>query len=216
MGTSVAFQESKTETIEMQKYLKHQYAKGSENYKWVEAVYADAQKKGYWIIHINHVPWIDMGKNQKFVDSQPMIDLTSKYNVNVLLTASSHNIWRTKPLKKNGTTCPSIALTTKASGANPYCVGNQDNKRYKKSDGLIQAHAGVAGKTLGINLEKYPDACDPNVDGEVKHYLAEGTCTVDAITGIVILKITKKSLHGDFLKTDGNLFEPYSFIIENN
>ena len=93
----------------MQKYLKHQYAVGSENYKWVEAVYADAQKKGYWIIHINHLPWIDMGKNQSFVDSQGMIDLASKYNVNVLLTASSHNIWRTKPLKINETTCPSTA-----------------------------------------------------------------------------------------------------------
>ncbi len=37
-----------------------------------------------------------------------------------------------------------------------------------------------------------------------------------AITGIVTLTITKKSLRGDFLKTDGSLFEPYSFIIENN
>jgi len=216
VATSVAFQESETESTEMQKYLKHQYAVGSDNYKWVEAVYADAQKKGYWIIHINHLPWIDMGKNQSFVDSQGMIDLASKYNVNVLLTASSHNIWRTKPLKINETTCPSISLTTSSSGANPNCVGNQHNKMYKKTDGLIQAHIGVAGKTSALNLEKYPDACDPNADGEVKHYLADGTCVTDAITGIVTLTIKKEYLKGDFLKTDGSLFEPYSFIIKND
>ena len=216
VATSVAFQESNTEPTEMQKYLKFQYAVGSENYKWVEAVYADAQEKGYWIIHINHLPWIDMGKNQSFVDSQGMIDLASKYNVNVLLTASSHNIWRTKPLKINETTCTSIALTNSASGANPNCVGNQNNKIYKKTDGLIQAHVGVAGKTSGLNLEKYPDACDPNTDGEVRHYLANSTCVTDAITGIVTLTIKKEYLSGDFLKTDGSLFEPYSFIIKSH
>ncbi|GHC59324.1 metallophosphoesterase [Ulvibacter litoralis] len=216
VATSVAFQESEMEPTEMQRYLNLQYAEGSENYKWVEAVYADAQKKGYWIIHINHLPWIDMGKNQSFVNSQEMIDLASKYNVNVLLTASSHNIWRTKPLKINETDCSSIALTTSPSGANPNCVGNQDNKMYKKSDGLIQAHVGVAGKTTGLDLKKYPDACDPNADGEVRHYLADGTCVTDAIPGIVTLTIKKKSLSGDFLKVDGSLFDPYSFIIENN
>ncbi|WP_055443355.1 metallophosphoesterase [Lacinutrix himadriensis] len=216
VATSVAFQESESESPEMQKYLKFQYAVGSENYNWVEAVYADAQKKGYWIIHINHLPWIDMGKNQSFVDSQGMIDLAAKYNVNVLLTASSHNIWRTKPLKLNETTCTSIALTTSASGANPNCVGSQNNKMYKKSDGLIQAHVGVAGKTSALNLEKYPDACDPNADGEVKYYLAEDTCVTDAITGIVSLTIKKESLSGDFLKIDGSLFEPYAFVIEND
>ncbi|EDM43988.1 hypothetical protein SCB49_10372 [unidentified eubacterium SCB49] len=215
VATSVAFQESEIEAPEMQKYLAAQYAVGSENYKWVEAVYADAQKKGYWIIHINHLPWIDMGKNQSFVDSQAMIDLASKYEVNVLLTASSHNIWRTKPLKTNKTNCSSIALTTSASGANPNCVGNQNNKMYHKDDGLIQAHVGVAGKTLGLNLEKYPDACDPDTDGEVRHYLADDTCVTDAITGIVTLTIKKEQLSGDFLKVDGSLFEPYSFVIEN-
>lgn len=214
VATSVAFQESKTEPLEVQKYLKSQYAVGSDNYNWVEAVYADAQKKGYWIIHINHLPWIDMGKNQSFKDSQGMIDLASKYNVNVLLTASSHNVWRTKPLKVNKTTCPTIALTTSSSGANPNCVGNQDNKRYKKTDGLIQAHVGVAGKTSAISLKKYPDACDPESDGEVKHYVADNTCVTDAITGVVTLTIEKNYLKGDFVKIDGSLFEPYSFIIE--
>lgn len=216
VATSVAFQESEAEPTEMQKYLKYQYAVGTENYKWVEAVYADAQKKGYWIIHINHLPWIDMGKNQSFVDSQGMIDLASKYNVNVLLTASSHNIWRTKPLKINATTCPSIALTTISSGANPNCVGSQHNHIYKKTDGLIQAHVGVAGKTSGLNLEKYPDACDPSADGEVRHYLADDTCITDPMTGIVIVTVTEETLSGDFLKIDGSLFEPYSFTIENN
>ena len=157
-----------------------------------------------------------MGKNQSFIDSQGMIDLASKYGVNVLLTASSHNIWRTKPLKTNDDTCTSIALTTTSLGANANCVGNHDNKTYKKSDGLIQAHVGVAGKTSALNTNKYPDACDPNADGEVRHYLAEGTCIKTAITGIVSLTITKKSLRGDFLKTDGSLFKPYSFVIENN
>ncbi|QWX85245.1 metallophosphoesterase [Cellulophaga sp. HaHaR_3_176] len=216
VGTSVAFQESDMEPLAMQKYLKSQYAVGSENYKWVEAVYADANKKGYWIIHINHLPWIDMGKNQSFVDSQGMIDLASKYNVNVLLTASSHNIWRTKPLKINGSSCTSISLTTTAEGANPACVGNTDNKMYKKSDGLIQAHVGVAGKTSALSLQKYPDACNANADGEVKHYVAEGTCLTEAISGIVSLTIKKEVLQGDFLKTDGSFFEPYTFIIENN
>ncbi len=216
VATSTAFQESKFEPVEMQKYLKGEYAVGSENYKWIEAVYADAKKNGYWIIHINHLPWIDMGKNKKFLNSQGMIDLAAKYGVNVLLTASSHNVWRTKPLKLNNATCPSIALTTSPSGANPNCVGNQDNRNYKKSDGLIQAHVGVAGKTLAIDVEKYPDACDPNADGEVKHYLADNTCVTDLITGIVSLRIEKDYLRGEFLNTDGSLFEPYTFIIKRD
>ncbi|WP_405266590.1 metallophosphoesterase [Cellulophaga sp. Ld12] len=216
VATSVAFQESATETLEDQKYLKGKYAVGSENYEWVKAVYADAEQKGFWIIHINHLPWIDMGKNQSFIDSQGMIDLASTYNVNVLLTASSHNVWRTKPLKINDTNCSSIALSTSPNGANPHCVGSEDNQHYKKTDGLIQAHVGVAGKTKGLDLKKYPDACNPNADGEVLHYLADGTCTTDAITGIVSLKISANSIQGNFLKIDGSLFDPYSFTIEKN
>ncbi|WP_182249459.1 metallophosphoesterase [Cellulophaga baltica] len=56
VATSVAFQESATEPLEDQKYLKGKYAVGSENYEWVKAVYADAEQKGFWTIHINHLP----------------------------------------------------------------------------------------------------------------------------------------------------------------
>ena len=153
VGTTSAFQETKSEPENMQKYLKSTYAIGSDNYKWIEAVYADAKSKGYWILHLNHLPWIDMGKNQSFVDSQGLIDLASNYGVNVLMTGSSHNIWRTKLLKISND-CSSIPLTTEADGANLACVGNIGNSNYKKSDGLIQAHVGVAGKTAAISLKK--------------------------------------------------------------
>lgn len=213
VGTTNGFQETEHEEKHLQKYLKHTYTIGSENYKWIEAVYADAQQKGYWILHLNHLPWIDMGKNQSFVNSQGLIDLASKYGVNVLMTGSSHNIWRTKPLKINEK-CTSIALTTKPNGANSACVGNVDNHNYKKEDGLIQTHVGVAGKTSAISLKKYPDACNPKADGEVKYYVAENTCVTKAITGIVSLKITKEKLSGEFIKIDGSVFEPYSFIVK--
>ncbi len=216
VGTSSAFQESANEPISMQRYLKNTYAVGSENYEWIEAVYADAKNKGYWLLHMNHLPWIDMGKNQSFADSQDLIDLASTYGVNILITGSSHNIWRTKPLRIDADRCPTIALTTNAQGANPACVGNRGNTHYKKSDGLIQAHVGVAGKTWALDLEKYPDACDPKADGEVTYYVADGTCVTSAIAGIVSLKITKKTLSGDFIKTDGSVFAPYSFVVERN
>lgn len=215
IGTSSAFQETECEPTEMQKYLKYTYAKGSENYQWIETVYADAKQKGYWMIHLNHLPWIDMGKNQSFVDSQDLIDLAGKYGVNVLITGSSHNIWRTKPLQLNKD-CPSIALTKNTNGANQACVGNQDNHYYKKSDGLIQAHAGVSGKTNALKLIKYPDACDPNADGEVKYYAAKNTCVTNAITGIVSLSITSNKLTGKFVKIDGSEFEPYTFVISKD
>ena len=216
VGTSSAFQETSYEPTSMHKYLVNTYAAGSENYKWIEAVYADARDKGYWILHLNHLPWIDMGKNQSFADSQDLIDLASTYGVNILITGSSHNIWRTKPLKIDADRCPTIALTTDAQGANPACVGNHGNTHYKKSDGLIQTHDGVAGKTNAFDLEKYPDACDPKVDGEVMYYAADGTCVTSAITGIVSLRITEKSLSGEFIKTDGSVFVPYTFVVERD
>ena len=216
VGTSSAFQETEYEPTRLQMYLDNTYAVGSENYQWIEAVYADARDKGYWIIHMNHLPWIDMGKNQSFSDSQGLIDLASTYGVNILTTGSSHNVWRTKPLRIDADRCPSIALTSSAQGANPACVGNLGKTHYKVSDGLIQAHNGVAGKTNPFDLEKYPDACDPKVDGEVVHYLADGTCTTDAITGIVSLKITEKTLSGQFIHTDGSVFEPYTFVIQRD
>lgn len=216
VGTSSAFQESAHEPMSMQKYLKNTYAIESDNYKWIEAVYADAKNKGYWLLHMNHLPWIDMGKNQSFTDSQGLIDLASSYGVNILATGSSHNLWRTKPLKIDAERCPKIALTTDAQGANPDCVGNSGNTHYKKSDGLIQTHVGVAGKSWALNLNKYPDACDPNADGEVKYYAADRTCITSALAGVVSLKITEKTLRGDFIKTDGSVFEPYSFVVERD
>ena len=216
VGTSSAFQETKHEPIAVQKYLKNTYAVGSENYQWIEAVYADAKNKDYWILHLNHLPWIDMGKNQSFLDSQGLIDLASTYGVNLLMTGSSHNIWRTKPLRTDQGECPSIALTTHADGANPACVGNFGNTHYKKSEGLIQVHAGVAGKTSALNLKKYPDACDPKADGEVMHYAADDTCVTKPITGIVSLEITETTLRGDFIQVDGNVFEPYSFEVKRD
>jgi len=216
VGTSSAFQETEYEPISVHKYLDNTYAAGSENYKWIEAVYADASNQGYWIVHMNHLPWIDMGKNQSFSDSQDLIDLASTYGVNILTTGSSHNIWRTKPLKIDADHCPNIALATDAQGANPACVGNHGNTYYKESDGLIQAHNGVAGKTNPFDVEKYPDACDPGVDGEVVHYAADGTCVTSAITGIVSLRITEETLRGEFIKTDGTVFEPYTFVVERD
>ncbi len=214
VGTSSAFQETEHEPAAVQKYLAQTYPKGSENYRWIESVYADARHRGYWILHLNHLPWVDMGKNQSFSDSQDLINLASKYGVSILMTGSSHNLWRTKPLKIDPDHCPSIALTTEAQGANPGCVGHHGNTHYAKSDGLIQTHVGVAGKTSAINLEKYPDACDPLADGEVKHYLAEGTCVTSAITGVVSLTITDKTLSGEFIRVDGSIFAPYSFVVE--
>ena len=46
------------------------------------------------------------------------------------------------------------------------------------------------------------------------HYAAQGTCLTSAITGIVSLKITNKKLSGQFIKTDGSIFKPYSFVLE--
>lgn len=216
VGTTSAFQEGSGEPEEVQKYLKHQYKMGSENYNWIRAVYDDAKKKDYWILHINHLPWIDMGKNQSFSDSQGLIDLAATYGVNVILTGSSHNVWRTKPLSISDE-CPSILLTTNVAGANPACVGNNGNTFYSKSDGLIQAHVGVSGKTWGVeNNSNYSQACDPEADGEVKYYLADGTCTTSAITGIVSLTITNQMLKGDFIKIDNSVFEPYSFQVIKN
>ena len=132
------------------------------------------------------------------------------------MTGSSHNIWRTKPLRINQDDCPSITLTTHADGANPGCVGNHGNTYYKKSEGLIQAHAGVAGKTSAFNLKKYPDACDPKADGEVMHYAADDTCVTKAITGVVSLEITQTMLSGKFIQTDGKVFEPYKFVVKRD
>jgi hypothetical protein len=128
VGTSSAFQESPYEPVSMQKYLVDTYAAGSENYKWIEAVYADAKDKGYWILHLNHLPWIDMGKNQSFSDSLDLIDLASTYGVNILATGSSHNFWRTKPLKIDADRCPTIALTSEAQGEEERNKWMADNR----------------------------------------------------------------------------------------
>ena len=62
----------------------------------------------------------------------------------------------------------------------------------------------------------YPDACDPKADGEVMHYAADDTCVTKPITGVVSLEITETTLSGEFIQTDGNVFEPYSFEVKRD
>lgn len=66
VATSMAFQEDESEPAHAQKYF-DAYEKGSKNYQWLKTVYETAKKEGMWVLHSNHLPCIDMGKNQSFV-----------------------------------------------------------------------------------------------------------------------------------------------------
>jgi hypothetical protein len=194
VGTSVAFEAVKHEPPELQKYAKG-YARGSPNYNWLSEVYADAKAKGLWLVHINHLPCIDMGKNKTFTDCQDIVDLDAQAGVNVLIDGSSHNVWRTKILKQ-GAGCPSIALTTSPTGGNPACAKDNESSVYRDGDGLVNAHAGAAGKTSASS----PGAnCDPAQDGEVKHYARPGACYVDGTPGLVSMTFTATTLGAVYL-----------------
>ena len=98
VGTSIAFQEEESEPDSVQKYFRG-YEKGKKNYRWLKKVYRDAYEKGHWVIHINHLPCIDMGKNQSFDKGcEDVVNLNIQEGVSVMLTGSSHNIWRTIPI----------------------------------------------------------------------------------------------------------------------
>ncbi len=208
VATSIAFQEEESEPAEAQKYFKS-YEKGSDNYRWLSQTYDDARGKGYWIIHVNHLPCIDMGKNQSFGQGcADVVNLGVEYGVNVLLTGSSHNIWRTH-LFSHSEGCPEIPLTTNKEGANPACVDKRDNAVFTHGQGLVQAHAGAGGKT---SASKRALPCDPESDGEAEHYLAPQTCGVSNVSGFVRLKVSPQELSIDYLLSKSKtLFEPYSF-----
>lgn len=208
VATSIAFQEEESEPAEAQKYFK-EYEKGSANYRWLEKTYNDAKEKDYWIIHINHLPCIDMGKNQSFGQGcADVVNLGVEYGVNVLLTGSSHNIWRTH-LFSHSKDCPEVPLTKTKDGANPACVDKSDRNVFVHGQGLVQAHAGAGGKT---KASKRAIPCDPQSDGEAAHYLAPKTCGVNNVTGFVRLDVSANELSADYVLTKSKtLFEPYSF-----
>jgi len=208
VATSIAFQEEESEPDSAQKYFLG-YEKGQGNYRWLEKAYQDAQDKGYWLIHINHLPCIDMGKNQTFGQGcADVVNLGVEYGVNVLMTGSSHNIWRTH-LFSHSTECPEVPLTKTKDGANSACVDKSGNTVFMHGSGLVQAHAGAGGKT---SASKRAIPCDPNSDGEAAHYLAPNTCGVSHVSGYVELNVSSNELRADYRLTQSNkLFEPYSF-----
>ena len=208
VATSIAFQEEESEPESAQKYFKH-YEKGSANYNWLKETYREAREKDYWIIHINHLPCIDMGKNQTFGQGcEDVVNLNIEAGVNVLLTGSSHNIWRTY-LLRHSEKCPEVPLTKTAEGANPDCADKSNGSVFIHGLGLVQAHAGAAGK---ISASKQALPCDPENDGEAAHYLAPGTCGIDDVTGFVRLNVSEHELSADYLLTKyKKQLEPYSF-----
>lgn len=194
VATSIAFQEEESEPKNAQKYF-HNYEKGSRNYRWLKDVYHQAQKKDYWIIHINHLPCIDMGKNQSFGKGcEDVVNLNVQSGVNIMLTGSSHNIWRTR-LLRYAPKCSHLPLTHKATGANPACAEQSEGNVFLHGSGLIQAHAGAAGKT---SASKRAIPCDIKNDGEAAHYLAPGTCGINDVPGFVQLDIGAKELKAEY------------------
>lgn len=207
VATSIAFQEEESEPERSQKYFQG-YEKGERNYEWLKSVYSEARADNYWIIHINHLPCIDMGKNQSFAGCEDILNLNIEHGVNVMLTGSSHNIWRTHLLRYSEN-CAWVPTTSTAVGANPECAFSNDESRFVHGSGLVQAHAGAAGK-LSASTQAVP--CDPSKDGEAAHYLAEGSCGIDNVPGFVRLSVTENELVGEYVLTDTlELLEPYSF-----
>ena len=208
VGTSIAFQEEESEPASAQKYFKN-YEKGKKNYRWLQKTYREAYEKGYWLIHINHLPCIDMGKNQSFGQGcEDVVNLSIKEGVSIMFTGSSHNIWRTH-LLAHSEKCSHVPLTKKATGANPDCAIKNELNTYKRGSGMLQAHAGAGGKT---SASKQAPPCDPRSDGEAAHYLAPGTCKKDNVPGFVRLKVTETHLSGEYVLTQKNkILEPYSF-----
>ncbi len=207
VGTSIAYEEPESEPAEAQKYLSN-YGEGSMNYNWLNDTYADAQSKGYWIVHINHLPCIDMGKNKTFDDCEAIVNLDAQAGVNVLVDGSSHNVWRTKQLAQS-TDCPTITLTGSSGGANPACAKDTPDSVYQASGGLINAHAGTAGKDSASDGPN----CDATIDSEVAYYAKDGACYIDGVTGIFAATFTATTLTGEFVLVDGNTLPDYKFTV---
>jgi len=224
VGTTIAFPAPNDVVESKRKYL-HSYSLNSGspgNFEWLKEVYKDAKQRGYWLVHINHLPCIDMGKNLRFRDCQSIVDLDAKMGVNLILDGSSHSVWRTHPLKISGK-CPTIKLSNSPVGANPECVLEGVRKRtrstpfrgydeYFETDGLINLHAGTGGKRGNPG---YPDLCNPSRDSEVKHYGVRKTCRRgDQPSGILKLEFTSKQLIGRFVQDDGSEFLQYRFKVK--
>jgi hypothetical protein len=208
VATSIAFQEEESEPAHTQKYFTD-YEKGKPNYQWLKSVYLDAIKQDRWLIHFNHLPCIDMGKNQSFGQGcEDVINLDIEQGVNMFLSGSSHNIWRTH-LLSHSNACPQVPLTTTADGANPACVIDRKSSTFEYGAGLVQAHAGAGGK---LSASRIAIPCDPKKDGEAAHYLAPGSCGINNVPGFVQLSVSEKEISAKYLLTESNTYlEPYSF-----
>ncbi len=207
VGTSIAYEEPESEPADTQKYLSG-YGEGSMNYNWLNDVYADAKGKGYWLVHINHLPCIDMGKNKTFDDCEAIVNLDAQAGVNVLIDGSSHNVWRSKQLQQSAD-CPTITLTGSSGGANPACAKDSPDSVYQAAGGLINAHAGTAGKDSASDGPN----CDAAIDSEVLHYAKDGACYIDGVTGIFSANFTATTLTGEFLLVSGETLPDYKFTI---
>lgn len=208
VATSIAIQEEESEPAHVQKYFGG-YEKGKPNYQWLKSVYQEAINQDRWLIHFNHLPCIDMGKNQSFGQGcEDVINLNIEEGVNIFLSGSSHNIWRTH-LLSHSNECPEVPLTTKPDGANPACVADNTNSIFEYGTGLVQAHAGAGGKSTASNGAV---PCDPENDGEAAHYLAPGSCGTNDVSGFVQLLVSEQELSAQYLLTESHTYlEPYSF-----
>lgn len=208
VGTSIAFQEEESEPKQAQKYFK-KYEKGSKNYAWLKSVYQSAKDENMWLIHFNHLPCIDMGKNQSFGQGcEDVLNLNIEQGVNIFFSGSSHNIWRTH-LLSHWSECPLLPLTTRSDGANPNCVLDPETSTFEHGSGMVQAHAGAGGK---VSASKRAVPCDPINDGEAAHYLAPNTCVADDVPGFVQLTVTENELRAEyFLSQTNDYFIPYAF-----
>lgn len=187
------------------------YEKNQPNYNWLKKTYQEAKDNNYWIVHINHLPCIDMGKNRRYSKGcEDIVNLDIEAGVNILLTANSHNVWRTH-LLRHTKHCPRVPLTNTASGANPACSNKNTSNVFKYGSGLVQAHAGAAGQ---LSANKNATPCNTRKDGEAAHYLAAGTCGVNSVTGFVRLNITEKELSASYILTGHKkTLKPYAFKI---
>ncbi|WP_426358337.1 metallophosphoesterase [Pseudocolwellia sp. HL-MZ19] len=208
VATSIAFQEEEYEPAHAQKYFTD-YEKDKPNYQWLKSVYQEAIEQERWLIHFNHLPCIDMGKNQSFGQGcEDVINLNIEQGVNVFLSGSSHNIWRTH-LLSHSEACPQVPLTTTANGANPACVIDRTSSTFTYGAGLVQAHAGAGGK---LSASKRAIPCDPKSDGEAAHYLAPNSCGTHNVPGFVELSVSEQELTAKYKLIKSNTyFEPYGF-----
>ena len=170
----------------------YNYGKGSAHYNWVAQMIDGARAA--------HIRWVIVAMHQYcfVIDStscanQDLLDLLLEKKVDLILQAQKHTYQASKQLALNGTTCPTLPITSYDSA----CVVNGTNS-FTRGAGTVIAVAGTGGTTPLLPI----DGSDP----KIRYFRSWMGANVNQTFGVAQVTVSASRITVKFVPLSGGNF----------